>query len=83
MTSPANFPDPVFNAIPPNVAVDATAHAFFGILLVGLADGSVRSLNSTVMATGVVQGFPTVSIWSWACTGPNNPIAGAPTPSGW
>jgi prepilin-type N-terminal cleavage/methylation domain-containing protein len=83
MTSTANFPNPIFGATPATVGVDATAHAFSPTLQVGMGDGSVRSIDQSITATGGVAGFPAVSIWSWACAGPSNPIAAAPAPGGW
>jgi prepilin-type N-terminal cleavage/methylation domain-containing protein len=84
ITSAANFPDPIFNTPPGSVALDATAHAFNGsILQVGMADGSVRSVNPSVTTKGGVAGFPAVSVWSWACAGNMSPLFGAPEPSGW
>ena len=50
--------------------------------LLSMADGSVRSLTKSVTTTGCVSGYPSVSIWSWACSGPANLIASSPPPSG-
>jgi prepilin-type N-terminal cleavage/methylation domain-containing protein len=84
ITSTANFPDPIFGATPMTVSLDATAHAFYSAgLLVGMGDGSTRLVAPSVTTTGGVVGFPAVSIWSWACAGPTNAIAGSPAPSGW
>jgi prepilin-type N-terminal cleavage/methylation domain-containing protein len=83
MTTTTSFPDPVFNATPSTVGVDATAHGFGPVLQVGMADGSVRSVSQSVTTTGKVAGFPSVSVWSWACAGPSSPFAGAPLPAGW
>ncbi len=84
ISNPANFPNPIFGTPPMNVPLDATADAFATVVLqVGMADGSVRSIDSGVTATGAVTGFPSVSVWSWACAGPSNPIASAPAPNGW
>ena len=33
--------------------------------------------------TGGVAGFPTVSVWSWACAGPTSPFANSAPPTGW
>jgi prepilin-type N-terminal cleavage/methylation domain-containing protein len=82
-TAAVNFPNPIFGATPATVGVDATAHSFGPVLQVGMADGSVRSVSQSVTGTGGVAGFPAVSIWSWACAGPLNPIAGSPAPNGW
>jgi hypothetical protein len=64
---PANLPPPQFG-VAPEAARNDTAHAFGGsVLLVGLGDGSSRTLTPS-----------SVSAWSWACTFNN-----APPPSGW
>jgi prepilin-type N-terminal cleavage/methylation domain-containing protein len=89
ITSTANFPNPDFSGDPTVVAANdtgasATATAFVGASFqVGMADGSVRSVSRGVTNTGVLPNFPAVSIWSWACAGPANPIATAASPSGW
>jgi prepilin-type N-terminal cleavage/methylation domain-containing protein len=90
MTTATNFPNPTFGASPAavaaadGVATTATANAFTSsVLQVGMADGSVRSVGSNVTATGSVAGFPAVSIWSWACAGPANPLASAAMPNDW
>jgi prepilin-type N-terminal cleavage/methylation domain-containing protein len=84
MTAAANFPDPIFGATPSNVGVDTTAHAFTSAgVQVGMADGSVRTVGKGITTTGGVAGYSSVSIWSWACAGPANPISAAPSPSGW
>ena len=48
-----------------------------------MADGSVRTVGKSITTTGGVTGFSTVSIWTWACVGPTNPISAAPPPSRW
>jgi prepilin-type N-terminal cleavage/methylation domain-containing protein len=86
-----NFANPDFSGSPTAVAVldtggtaTQTASAFTSSgLQVGMADGSVRTITSSVTATGGVTGYPTVSIWAWACAGLANPFAGAAQPSGW
>jgi prepilin-type N-terminal cleavage/methylation domain-containing protein len=90
ITTGTNFPNPNFSGNPALAAANdaaaatSTATAFNSTSSqVGLADGSVRAINTGVTATGGVAGFPTVSVWSWACAGPLNPISGAPTPAGW
>ena len=60
----------------------ATAFTSAGVL-VGIADGSVRTVSQGITTTGGVANFPTVSVWTWACVGPTNPIAAAPSPAGW
>jgi prepilin-type N-terminal cleavage/methylation domain-containing protein len=90
--SSANLPNPDFSGNPGVVAAldtngtsTQTATAFvasFGIQ-VGMGDGSVRTVNSGVTATGGVSGFSGVSIWTWACAGPTSPLAAAAPPSGW
>jgi prepilin-type N-terminal cleavage/methylation domain-containing protein len=88
-TTTTNFPNPTFGATAASVAAidsvatTATANAFTSVLQVGMADGSVRSVNSSVTTTGGVAGYPAASIWSWACAGPLNPIAASPPPNGW
>jgi prepilin-type N-terminal cleavage/methylation domain-containing protein len=87
ITTNTDFPDPLFGLTPTVAGTtdDATADAFSAAgILVGMADGSVRSVSSGVTSTTVpVTGVANVSIWSWACAGPFSPIAAAPTPSGW
>ena len=84
LATTTNFPDPIFGATPQTVTVDATAHAFSsaGVQVV-MADASSRLVTQGVTQTGVVAGFPKVSIWSWACAGPSNQISAAPLPTGW
>jgi prepilin-type N-terminal cleavage/methylation domain-containing protein len=95
MTTTTNFPNPDFSLQPatlgpaPGTNSDAstatqsaTAFSAAGIQ-VGMADGSVRTVGKNITTTGGVSGFSTVSIWTWACVGPTNPISAAPPPSGW
>ena len=92
-TATTDFPNPIFNT-PPNdpglsasdvtSSATATATAFSGsTLLVSLADGSVRPVSTNVSTTGGVTGYPAVSVWSWACAGPLNPISASSPPTGW
>ncbi len=91
-TSSTNFPNPDFSANPTtaslvandSVATKASATAFSSAgIQVGIADGSVRSVTSSVTSTGGVAGFASVSVWAWACSGPENPFYQAAPPSGW
>jgi hypothetical protein len=64
--------------------VDDTAHSFSGTsVLVGLADGSVRSVLRGVTDTFKVKGVaPDPTVWQWACN-VNGTLGDAPTPNGW
>jgi prepilin-type N-terminal cleavage/methylation domain-containing protein len=94
-TATTNFPNPDFSLQPASLGPapgsnndastatqSATAFTAAGIQ-VGMGDGSVRTAGKSVTTTGGVAGFSTVSIWTWACVGPTNPISAAPPPSGW
>jgi len=91
-TSATNFPNPDFSGNPTTgtlsttdaSATTASATAFTGtVLQVGIVDGSVRSLSNSVNTVGSVAGYPTISIWTWACGGPENPFIVAGAPAGW
>ncbi len=83
-----NLPDPIFGATPETVTNDNTAHAFTAnTLLVGLGDGSARSISPTITAKNVVSGPAafsnnTISVWTWACL-ISGPIGASPMPNGW
>ncbi len=93
-TSPnasSNFPNPNFSGNASSLtaadanAATATATAFSGtVLQLGLADGHVRSVTSSVTSPG---GFPApyaaITIWSWACSGSESPYSTAGAPGGW
>jgi hypothetical protein len=67
----AKIPAPQFG-VAPDAARNDTAHAFSSnVLLVAMADGSIRNIT-----TAVSQGNP--SAWSWACT-----FSQGPPPAGW
>ena len=79
LTTSTNFPDPLFGMNPTQAGTtyDATAHAFSNAgILVGMADGSVRPVSQGVTAKVVPVANTTVSIWTWACAGPQSPIRG-------
>jgi prepilin-type N-terminal cleavage/methylation domain-containing protein len=94
--SSANFPSPNFSCNPSSIGPAPTGNTADGVpatqsataftssgFQVGMADGSVRTISTGITATGGLPGFPSVSIWSWACGGPTNAFASAAAPNGW
>jgi hypothetical protein len=69
--------------VAPSDASDETAHTFRGtILLVGLADGSVRKLRSDVVRPLIYDEWQVATVWAWACT-LDGPLGKAKVPAGW